>query len=355
MYYIPRIVALLTLLGAVVWSVQLARADSAFREGTPEGVVRAIELAPGNTAYIALGALQREYDGRDAAPLLERMVQLSPVASAPRIRLGLAAEQRGDVQGAEQLLLGAFAVDHQFEPRWTLANFYFRQGKTDEFWKWIRSALDVSYGDRRPAFDLCWRMSAEAEEILDKAIPEREEVTSDYLMFLMNRPVALASAAKKVHRTEFLLAANDVLLDAALYGDAVEVWRQTGRAVPQGVTAPNFEPPQTGRGFDWRWSKEIGVRHRSPAHIELTGEQPESIELLRQYVGGLRPGERYQLHWTSSAAVPGVGWRVNGVPATDFSATAEVVLLSLWYQRPLGEVRAEVAFDLSEVKLLPLH
>lgn len=355
MYYMLRIVSVLMVLAAAAWSVLLARADAAFREGTPEGVARAMERMPGNTTYLALGALQAEYDGRDATALLERIVQLSPTASAPRIRLGLAAEQRGDIAQAKRWLREAYAVDHQFEPRWTLANFYLRQDRADEFWNWIRSALEVSYGDRRPAFDLCWRMSSDGAEILSRAIPDRDEVAVDYLLYVMDRPQALAAAAKKVHQHELLLAATDVLLNAKRYADAVEVWHQTGRPAPDGVTAPNFESPQTGHGFDWRWTDEIGVRHRSPARIQLTGEQAESVELVRQYVGGLRPGERYKLQWTASAEIPGVGWRINGEPATEFRASLEVALVSLWYQRPLGEVRAEASFDLSDVRLLPLH
>jgi tetratricopeptide (TPR) repeat protein len=355
MYYVLRIGSVVLLAAAAVWSVMLARADAAFREGTPEGVARAAEQMPGNTSYLALEALQADYDGRDSTALLERIAQLNPTGSAARIRLGLAAEQRGDVALAERWLREAYAVDHQFEPRWTLANFFFRQKRTDEFWTWIRSALEISYGDRRPAFDLCWAMSSDGAEILSRAIPDREEVGADYLVYVMDRPAALAAAAKKVHRQELLWDATDRLLDARRYSDAVQVWQLTGRPAPDGVTAPDFEPPQTGRGFDWRWTNAPGVKHRSRARIQLSGEQPESVELLHQYVGGLRRGERYRLEWKMSAEVPGIAWRIDGKPATEFRADTEVVRLSLWYQRPLGEVRSEGAFELSGVKFLLLH
>ena len=64
------------------------------------------------------------------------------------------------IAGAERWLLDAARVDRQYEPRWTLANFYFRQQKMDDFWKWMRAALEVSYGDRVAAFDLCVGRSA---------------------------------------------------------------------------------------------------------------------------------------------------------------------------------------------------
>src|SRR5262249_38135405 len=147
-------------------------------------------------------ALQLEYAGADSAPQLRRAATGNPLSSAPRIRLGLAAEIRGDSAQAEKWLLEAATVDHQYEPRWTLANFYFRQGRSDEFWTWIRRALEVSYGDRRPAFNLCRVMSSDPEEILIRALPQRAEVLSAYLADSLDRreaapafPVAMKLAA----------------------------------------------------------------------------------------------------------------------------------------------------------------
>lgn len=324
---------------AAVWAIQLARADAAFHEGAPEGVARAIAMLPHNTEYLALGGLQREYDGADSTAQWLRIAELSPTSSGPRLALGLAAEQRGDLAQAERWLLAAYAVDHQFEPRWTLANFYFRQGRAEEFWIWIRSALEVSYGDRRPAFELCWRMSQDAERIL-RAIPDQEDVAADYLAFVMDRPEAVASAARKVHRAGILQTATDVLLDGARYSDAVAVWQQAGHPAPQGPT-----------GFGWRWNDAPGVTHRN-TRIELSGGQPEALEMARQYVGGLRPGADYKVEWENAPQLPGLTWRVNDRPVTEFRAASELALVSLWYERPRGEARAEASFDLRGVSLL---
>ena len=169
------------------WSIRLARADAAFRQRTPAEVARAIELAPENGEYLAALALQAEYSGQDSTPLLEEIARLNPRSSAPRIRLGLAAELRGDTNTAERWLQEAYSVDRQFETRWTLANFYFRQGQPDEFWTWMKSALEMSYGDRVAAFDLCWQMTSnDPEEILDRAIPDRREVVASYLAYVLN-------------------------------------------------------------------------------------------------------------------------------------------------------------------------
>src|SRR3569623_1738292 len=102
-----RIAAVLMLCGlaaAGAWSVILARADAAVREGTPEGLARAMQWMPQNAAYAAAAALQAEYDGRDAEPLWANVARMSPRDSSARIRLGLGAEQRGDASAAERWL-----------------------------------------------------------------------------------------------------------------------------------------------------------------------------------------------------------------------------------------------------------
>src|SRR5450631_2222523 len=140
MKYAPGICAAFTLLAASWFSIRLAQADAAFRH--PESVGRAVALMPDNAEYLSLQALQLEYNGLDSAPLLKHIAELTPLASAPRLRLGLAAEVRGDFDAAERWLLDASKVDHQFEPRWTLANYYFRRQNASEFWKWMRTALE---------------------------------------------------------------------------------------------------------------------------------------------------------------------------------------------------------------------
>ena len=110
-----KCITFLALAAASWWSIRLACADEAFRRGTPAGIARAIELQPENAGYLAALALQAEYSGQDSTPLLQEIARLNPRASAPRIRLGLAAELRGDATQAERWLQEAFSVDRQFE------------------------------------------------------------------------------------------------------------------------------------------------------------------------------------------------------------------------------------------------
>lgn len=368
------------LIAAAWFSIHLARADAEFRRGTPESVARAVGLAPDNTEYTLLRAMQLEYDGDDSTALLERAARLSPLNAALRIRLGLAAEIRGDPSSAERWLLDAARVDRQFEPRWTLANYYFRRGSAEQFWKWMRAALDVSYGDRRPAFDLCWNMSSDEGEIFARAIPDRREVIRAYLEYLneTHRWAAIPSAALKLASTgdatdrPVLFGAVDALIAANDAASAKSVWHAIGYPNPSGVFRGDFEPPEAGAGFDWRFLSGQGITHRaieqprSMHRITLNGSQPESAELLRQVLS-LEPRARYKLTWEARAqgiASPtGIEWRVgdqHGPIASnenasagefEFVAPSDLVPLILIYARPPGETRAEGSVELWHVAI----
>jgi len=381
MYYVQRsltIVALLVLAIASWWSIRLARADTAFRHRSPADVAHALDLAPENSTYLAALALQGEYSGQDTTPLLEDIAALNPRSSAPRIRLGLTAELHGDNATAERWLQEAYSVDRQFETRWTLANFYFRQGRSDEFWKWMRSALEMSYGDRGVAFDLCWQMTTDSNEILTRAIPDKHDVIASYLVYLLNkhRQEAISGAANRLASVRtlgdlpLLYLACDVLLENGQANSAADLWQALGNPRPQGVIRSDFEESRIGHGFDWRFAELPGVTHLpieapSAHRIRFSGQQPESAELLRQVVGGLRVGATYTLHWDArTQGVPsptGLDWRISGrfspVNSSEdwstgqlvFTADSDHPILVLMYRRPEGQVRTQGQVDLKKV------
>lgn len=369
MYYRIRIFAVAAFAAAAFVSMRRAQADWEFRRATPASVARAAELAPSSTEYLLLRSLQLDYDGADATPLLERAAALNPLSSAPRIRLGLAAEIRGDNASAERWLLDAARIDRMFEPRWTLANFYFRRDDRPRFWEWIHAALEISYGDRRPAFDLCWRASSDAHEI-ERAIPDEREVIAAYLGYLLETrripeaaPVSLKLAAFHQGGDQpLLLGACDEFIAARQSSAAIDLWRALF-GDHRGVFRPNFETPRIGQGFDWRSADIAGVDQldldQPPRRrIVLNGRQPESCELLRQTVV-LQAGRTYRLHWQSQASgvKSGVEWRIAGARAAldagvlSFTAPAELNALTLNYDRPQGKPRAEGSFEIWSVSV----
>ena len=379
-YYVSRIfavAALFVLAIAAVYSMRLALADAAFRKQTPQAVARALEILPDRAAYLLFRAQQMDYDGENSTALLERAARVNPLSSAARIRLGLAAEARGDFSGAEKWLLDAARVDRQFEPRWTLANFYFRRQRSGEFWKWMRAALEVSYGDRRLAFDLCWRMTQNAQEVLAQAIPVRHDVLAAYLYYVMDgRHEAAGAVALKLAQLQDpsdvpqLETACDLLIDAGKFAEARDLWQRMGHAQTGLIENGDFAAAPSGHGFDWRPSPAEGLSDvplPGSYSIRFSGKQPESTELLRHFVV-LEPEKMYSLRWeartqgfvspsgiewtagvTRAALEPAQDWRVGGI---DFKAEAALLPITLAYRRPTGQARAEGLIEIRNVSLI---
>ncbi|HLW76092.1 MAG TPA: hypothetical protein VKS01_03885 [Bryobacteraceae bacterium] len=366
--------ALGALAAAGYFSIRLAAADAEFRQRTPESVERAVEMEPGDTEYLLFRALELDYDGQDSSAALKRAAELNPLNSAPRIRLGLNAEIRGDYATAEKWLQDAASIDRQYEPQWTLANFYFRRRDAAHFWPAMRDALEIGYGDRRPAFELCWNFPAgggDASTILKQAIPDRRAVLQSYLIYVLEaHQDAVAGAALKYAELggnrDVLLAAVDALIASERAGEARRVWRAMGLAANGVVFDGDFRGPRLDRGFDWRESDFTGVTYTSldqpsaALRITLDGREPESCELLSQVVE-VEPRASYVLRWeaqlTGLKSPSGMEWRIAGKAAPleskelRFTATKELEPLTLVYSRPNGETRAEASFELSKVSI----
>jgi hypothetical protein len=383
----------LVLFGMAAWCcVRSGYADWLYRRNAMDDVVRAVRLAPGNATYAAWLAQLEEHDGRDPAPLLDLAVQLNPRDSALWIRRGLNAEWRGDAAGAERDLLQAARVDHTFDPRWALANYYFRRHDADRFWQWIRGALEMSYGDRRPIFRLCWAMSQDAR-VIRAGLPDDPAILRPYLDFLRmedHLDAALPVARELMANADtpaapVLLAYCDKLLDVAQGASALEVWNALcrRRLIPYppldperslSLTNGNFAYVPMMRGFDWRVMNTPAVaatRTESPPvfKFSLSGQQPEQCELIAQFVP-LAPSRRYRLsfsyrtldippdgglRWTiagaASPALSAEDWRTESMQFT--SAGAAVARLALNYRRMPGTVRAEGSVWLRDLKLEP--
>ena len=101
--------------------------------------------------------------------------------------------------------------------------------------------------------------------------------------------------------------------------------------------------------------------------IRFSGQQPESCELLRQVLGGLRPGASYALRWearTRGIASPtGIEWSITGsagaLAATEDWSKGEMTFrphtdhatLELVYRRPEGQVRTDGQLNLRQVTI----
>jgi len=386
----------------LVWgggtSLRQAWAEHLVASGRREEMRRALELVPGRAEFYLAMADIAERAGEDPVPWLRQAALVSPADASIRIHLGLRQELAGRVAEAEGELIEAARLSRKYLPRWTLANFYYRQGRSEAFWRWAQEALAVSYGDRRPLFELCWRLRPEADFLLERVLPPRPAVLSDFSWFLLDQGeleaagrllAELVDTAPAADR-ERLLDAAERLLEAGAEQAAARLWNGLARrgllpypplAVAGGplVTNGDFSVWTTGRGFDWKIPRVEGVfvapGPRPGWRISLNGRQPERCELLRQtlvvesgrlyriecryraefkgFAGGEPTGLRWRLRLPdgrllgeSSPLAAGGGREILEFKTDRSGAT----VLALVYERAPGRVRPEGFVELEAVQ-----
>ncbi len=322
-------------------AVRSALAEHLYLSAAPGAMRQAIDLEPGRVLYPVGLAEVLTADGEDPRPWLRRAVAVQPDDASIHIRLGLASEMAGDLEEAERELLAAAQVNAKYEPRWTLANFYFRRGNGEAFWRWAREAAAISYGNRTALFELCWRQAPDAALILDRAIPPRRPVRMDYAAYLVGHsqwPVAgqllreLAAAATPAETGRFLRL-TDQALGARRFSIATDLWNSLSRSgsIPypplDSAAGPlpvngDFGRPPLGQGFDWRRHPAGGIFQTTlPAggyRLSLSGDQPENCVVVSTYIP-LLPGREYRLATLYRSSVAplagshdstGLRWRV---------------------------------------------
>jgi hypothetical protein len=291
---------------------------------------------------------------------LERALALNPRYTAAWIARGLDAETAGDRQKAEESLLRAAGTDQTYLPRWTLANFYARAADMPQFWVWAHRTAGMAH-EPAALFQLCWRVSGDAEEILDRAIPPSPPLRRDYLDFLLR--TGRVDAAEPL-AAELARNADAASLDLLLrYCDAALAQRRTQPAlrVWNTLAARRLIPDAPGRGFNWRTTNMNGtsVSFDPDLHetaVALSGKQPEYSDLMERYAA-VEPGAKYSFHFVHRGTVSGLSWNIvdagaefaellldgSGDQTLRFSIPAgcNLARIILRYRRPPGSMRAE--------------
>lgn len=364
-YFICNAILLAACIGLIYWTVRLAYASLVSRSRAPGAIQRATQLDPWNASYFA--ELAARSDRTTGAEALRRATELDPLNSAYWIRRGVSAEFAGDPKAAERFYLQASRVSRLFGPRIMLANFYFRQGEPEDFWKWAHAAFAMSYGDLEGAFVLCWQVAPDAQVILDRALPGNVEVLAQFLGFVIRhagleaaRPVVAKLLGKAGRNSQgALLNYCDGLLAAKRPEEAYEVWQGLGR---RGLTAAaggggsqnllynaGLAATPLACGFDWRVvsTPEVSAAASGkPGEIGITfsGNQAEEGEVLSQVVA-LRGGASYRFslaEHTVGSSDPGLTWSVEDADTGRELASLAIAATEDWVSR---EVQFQAAQD----------
>lgn len=367
------------LLLAAYWSVRLSRADWLDHQGWRGALQLASALAPD---HAGLRAELSDWPGAVARNRYD---------SASWIRLGLEAEAGGDQISAERYLQRAAEFDRLFDPRWTLANYYFRRQAWMPFWTWARAAAETSPQPPLALYQLCHEATPDMEQIFERVIAGERRLLEGYLYWVQTQDDlvgirAVASRAIDLAGPEqrgALAACTSRILQLGAPADALRLWNRmlAVRLFPferldpgNGVSLTNgdLRQPLRGETFNWVLHGVDGVISRHDGggvRFEFSGSQAGHCNLLTQNLAVLG-GRRYRLRcrYRTSGIERGAGpaWAVaefaTGEPlaAESWSETSmefvtatrvEVVPLELVYRRMPGTTRINGVLWLENVRL----
>jgi O-antigen ligase len=371
------------LLCAASDSWRLAYADSLYRRGDSGSVARAEALCPNRAEYrAALAEMQPE-----SAPVhLRRALALDPYQTGARISMAADLERHGDLDASERELLKSADLDHQLAPAWSAANFYFRSGRPDEFWRWASRSASLMRGSMDSLFDLCFLVSDEVRVVESHLAGSSPDVPRRLLDYLAAKgrageahdvAVRVANSAGVADRDR-LLDYVDHALAAGSADDAIRVWNQlcarsllTLTRVGDGTLVNgDFRLAPAGRGFDWRLPATPGVSAiagQQVLKLTFSGNQPENCEILSQWIK-VRADTAYSLRFEYRTEGlphdPGLLWSIAPrreaplIDASDwrpgeyrFHSEGPLASLRLWYRRRAGTTRITGALWLRQINL----
>ena len=383
------LVAGLCVLG--IWhSWAFARADFLFQLNTAESLRKAIQIEPDAWKYYMRLAL---LDDEHAPQLLETALKANPYDAQADIELGLRLEAAGDYSRAEKLLLDAFAIDHTFLPRWSLANFYLRRENLPAFWAWARRAAEMPSDSAGPLLELCWRVSPDPNEITDRILNDDPTLLRQYLDFLFakDQVAAAGTIAQRLIQVgdsttddsrlfsaiDHLIAANEGHAAKALWDTLIgKHWIVADATFPNNA---NFERDPLPVRFDWALPSYPGL-HSWPGpsglEIEFSGSEPEDCTIAEQVLV-LPPGNYHMGFSYQTNGIPpetGVRWQILEPGAenplagsSDLSSEdvnhqemsfsvppeASMTRIRLGYRRALGTTRITGTLLVSSIRILP--
>ncbi len=318
--------------GRLAWAERLSSKD------TVEALQAALRMTPGNADYYARVATLDPSRINE----LSHALTLNPRDPSWWIMQSVRQEEDGDVGAAEKSLRQANLVSRYYTPRWSFAAFYYRQGNKAEFIRWAKLALSASHAQPESLFQMAQRLHLPSGQILDDLVPEVPEPVDSYLHLLLQQgkiEQQLAAAAQLIRigskrNRSSVLETCESLFKAGKIDQAVDLWN---KAIQARWIALSPLDPSSGKslgndsftgelldlGFDWKNSIPLGVsasrsvKDRSLC-LEFSGSQPESCELVSQFVPLLpdrqyRIKVRYRLRPANFAT--GLQWSVLSVPS----------------------------------------
>ena len=317
--------------GFVLGAAWIVKTYFAYRAGhtlTIDSLRLASRLNPGNSTYhVQLGRLYQysitNPKPSEAVEQFHAAVTANPYSPQAWINLAAAHEFQGDPAKAEEGLRHASELaPHLPVYQWTIGNYFLLHGNTQEAFRHLKVVLAGTRQYDRTVFNVAWKASPNATQILQDLIPNDLPAEFSYLNYLTKEqhyPEANKVWKRITGNTESFDPHEasgyiDTLIRTGQAGTAYQAWadlQEKGliRNPPGGpnqnlVTNGKFEDPLLNMGFGWRIQNVSGVyagldtaTFHSPGHslsVQFTGNQNLNYHQVFQFVK-VTPNHQYQL------------------------------------------------------------
>ncbi len=319
---------LVAFLLSAAWIIKTYFADRAGHTLSISSLQLASRLNPGNSTYhVQLGRLY-QYSitnprPEDAIQQFEESVKVNPYDPQAWINLAAAHEFEGDTSKAEKDLQRASILAPNLPLyQWTIGNYYLLHGNIDEAFRHLKVVLAGSREYDRTVFNVAWKASGNAGQILHDLIPNNLAAEFSYLNYLVadQRFPEAEAVWKRIAQNPETFDPHeasgyiDTLIKTGRADAAYQAWTDLQakglvRTPPAGpnvdlVTNGNFEDPLINMGFGWRIQDVPGVyagpdtaTFHSPGHslsVQFSGTQNLNYHQIFQFVKVL-PNHSYEL------------------------------------------------------------
>lgn len=313
---------------ATAWIAKTYIANRLAHTLTIHNLRLATKLDPGNAEYhIQLGRLY-QYSVTNARPqeAIEQFrlaAKLDPYDPQAWLNLAAALEFEGHTSQAEQYLRHTSALAPKLPVyQWAIGNYFLLHGNTEEAFRHLKVVLAGSREYDQTVFNVAWKASGDANQILQELIPRDLPAAFSYLNYLVSlqkftdaqtvwKRITGSPESFDPHQAADYI---DALIRAQHPGQAYQVWsdleargairKPAGGSVPNLITNGDFEDNLLEMGFGWRIIPVGGVyagldtsTFHSPGHslsVQFSGKQNLDYRQIYQFVK-VSPGTAYHL------------------------------------------------------------
>lgn len=275
----------LCLLFAAIYLTFAARAFWAAHLATQAGVPdigRAIRLEPSNAEYRAILAQNLALSItslNEAIANFQIAIKLNPYQSSYWLDLAGAYQLAGETaQQAEAVQRAAAADPMTPHVAWVAANFFLLQGDVTKALSYFHTVFATDPDSTDSTLQICWRVSGNASEIFDHALPQSPDLYLSFLRLLVSKQEVDAAnigwdhliALRQPFPARPALPYFRLLIGTRQVAAAVNAWEQLAEVdenirpyLPsQGNLIVNggFEEPLLNGGFDWWYEPNANAK-----------------------------------------------------------------------------------------------